>query len=337
MNAQSPSPATGALRDLLTGELRLGEPDTAGPLTVFPIFGAEARFEYASFADGRNHGATITELEGGASVRDLVVHNPTPLALLLYDGEEVLGAQQNRTIDVSVMAQAGQKTHIPVSCVEQGRWDGRRHTEDFQRAPQAAYPELRRSKARQVREAASMGMEARADQGVVWRDVAQKAARHNVASDTGAIHDVFESRRGRLSELTGAISLHDEQTGTLVAIDGQITVLDWVSRPSVFADLHAPLVQGYALDAIEHKGSGAPSAGEAEGFLSLALDNTPARSAGVGLGQDLRFEGNGAEGAGLEIQGEMVQLTAFASGADEATPAGRRAARVRRPSQRRRT
>lgn len=336
MPTQAPFSATGALRDLLTGEIRLGEPDTAGALTVFPVFGAEPRFEYASFADGRSHGATITELEGGASVRDLAVHNPSPLALLLYEGEEVLGAQQNRTLDVSVMAAAGQKTRIPVSCVEQGRWDGRRHREGFERAPQAAYPELRRSKARQVREAASMGMEARADQSRVWRDVAMKAERHDVASATGAIHDVFESRRGRLSELTGAINLRDGQTGTLVAIDGQIAVFDWVSRPAVFAGLHAPLVQGYALDAIEHDGAGAPTAGEAEGLLSLALDNDPARSAGVGLGQDLRFEGNGVEGAGLEIQGEMVQLTAFANVTAESAPAARRTARVGRPSRRRR-
>lgn len=336
MSTEIPSPTTGALRDLLPGELRLGGPDRAGALTVFPVFGSPPAFEYASFTDGRNHGAEITELKGGASVRDLVVYNPTPLALLLYEGEEVLGAQQNRTLDVTVMAAAGRETRLPVSCVEQGRWDGGRHREGFATAPQAAYPELRRSKARQVRESLAAGMDARADQATVWNEVAGKAARHGVRSDTGAMHDVFENRRGHLRELTGAISRHDGQTGMLVAIAGQITVLDWVSRDVVFADLHGRLVQGYALDALEHAEAAAVEPSDAEGFLSLALDNQPARTPGVGLGQDLRFEGNGAEGAGLEVQGELVQLTAFASGGDASTRSAASAGRVRRPSQRRR-
>lgn len=50
-----------------------------------------------SFAQGCAAGASVKELEGGASVNDLLVLNPTDDAVLLYEGEEVLGAQQNRT------------------------------------------------------------------------------------------------------------------------------------------------------------------------------------------------------------------------------------------------
>jgi hypothetical protein len=46
-------------------------------------------------------------LAGGASVNDLLVLNPTDVDVLLYEGEEVLGAQQNRTFDVSVLVPAG--------------------------------------------------------------------------------------------------------------------------------------------------------------------------------------------------------------------------------------
>lgn len=310
---QRANPTPNPLHTLIPGGLRLGDPNVAGPLAVFPVFGPEPELEYASFADGRQHGATIAELEGGASVRDLVVHNPTPLRLLLYEGEEVLGAQQNRTLDVTVLVAPGQKTRIPVSCVEEGRWDGARHSESFDRAPQAAYPELRRSKSRQAREAVRAGMEARADQGRVWSEVTEKAARHNVRSRTGAMHDVFEGRRDRLDSMQRQIRLREGQLGTLVAIAGRISVLDYVSRPQVFADLHGPLVQGYALDAIEHRRAQPPSKGEAEGFLTLALDNRAERSPSIGLGMDLRFEGNGSEGSGLVVGEELVQLTAFPS------------------------
>ena len=55
-------------------------------------------------------------------MNDLIVVNPTDNSVLLYEGEEVLGAQQNRTFDISVLVPAGSKLTVPVSCVERGRW-----------------------------------------------------------------------------------------------------------------------------------------------------------------------------------------------------------------------
>lgn len=128
------------LDEHLTEPPRLGDPDVHGPLAVFPLFGPEARLEYVSFAQGRGAGVTIKELEHGASVNDLLVLNPTEQAVLLYEGEEVLGAQQNRTFDVSLLVGARSRLQVPVSCVEAGRWDARRHEETFTPAPQAATP-----------------------------------------------------------------------------------------------------------------------------------------------------------------------------------------------------
>ena len=136
------------LQGHLVEPLRLGDPDLHGSLAVFPIFGPAPQQQYVSFAQGRALGASIKELEHHAEVNDLLVLNPTDHAILLYEGEEVLGAQQNRTFDVSVLVGARSQLQVPVSCVEVGRWDGARHGESFSPAPQAAYPELRRMKNR---------------------------------------------------------------------------------------------------------------------------------------------------------------------------------------------
>src|SRR5688500_18117627 len=101
--ATHPNQPSQTLRELLTEPLHVGDPDVVGPLAVFPIFGAAPRAEYVPFAEARTHGCRIRELEGGASVNDLLVENPTDSNVLLYEGEEVLGAQQNRTFDVSVL------------------------------------------------------------------------------------------------------------------------------------------------------------------------------------------------------------------------------------------
>ena len=325
--------AAPALHDHLVEPLHLGDPDVHGPLAVFPIFGPAPRMEYLSFAQGRALGAAIKELEHGAAVNDLLVLNPTDHAILLYEGEEVVGAQQNRTFDVSVLVGARSQLQVPVSCVEAGRWDGHRHDESFSPAPQAAYPALRSMKNRAAHASVAAGMGPRAMQGDVWDEVAGKSARMNIFSDTGAMHDIYDGRRERLDEFLSAIALHDGQTGALVLIGGRPAVLDHVSRPDVFAALHAPLVQGYALDALEVSSGGAEqSSAVAEEFLRRVLDARVAEHDGIGLGRDLRFAERLVVGAGLVAGEELIQLTAFP---DEPTPGAEARARIRRPSRRR--
>src|SRR3712207_601380 len=95
-SATQPEPVGQPLEALIAEPFRIGEPDVAGALVVFPIFGAEPRQAYRPFAEARQHGVRLGELEGHASVNDLVIENPTDTPVLLYEGEEVLGAQQNR-------------------------------------------------------------------------------------------------------------------------------------------------------------------------------------------------------------------------------------------------
>ena len=72
---------------------------------------------------------------------ELRVANPLSEHVLFYDGEELVGAKQNRILNVSVLVGARTELPIPVSCVEQGRW--RHESMHFSAAPHAAHPELR--------------------------------------------------------------------------------------------------------------------------------------------------------------------------------------------------
>jgi hypothetical protein len=325
-----PTTAPPSLAALLSAPLAVAEPDVAGPLAVFPVLGGPPALEYTSFAEGASHGVKASELPQ-ASVNDLLIDNPTGLPVLLYEGEELLGAQQNRTVDHAVLVPARSKLTVPVSCVEHGRWDGRRHGEAFRDSDQAAYPELRRQKNRHMRARLAQGLEARADQSQVWEAVSDKASRLGAASPTEAMSDIYDQRRDRIGTLRAAVARRDGQLGALVAIGGRFTVLDAVSRPDVFAALHAPLVAGYALDALEHESptAAAPSRDAAEAFLAQALAQPARRARAVGLGEALHFAGAGVGGTGLAVDGELVQLCAYAEEADT-----HRASRIRRPSRR---
>ena len=106
---QTPVPT---LQDHLSEPLRVGAPDVHGPLAVFPVFGPPPASTTCPsprpVARRGDQGA-----RGGASVNDLLVVNGGSSAVLLYEGEEVLGAQQNRTFDVSVLVPAGATLACP--------------------------------------------------------------------------------------------------------------------------------------------------------------------------------------------------------------------------------
>jgi hypothetical protein len=322
------------LAPCLAAQITVAEPSVVGSLAVFPLIAdRDPSVRYVSFAEAVQRGASVKELEGGARVNDLVVHNPLDVPVLLYEGEEVVGAQQNRTFDVSVLVAANSVLRVPVSCVEAGRWDGGRHGEAFATAPQAANPRLRRMKNTQARTSLAAGMGARADQSAVWREVADTAERHGVDSATGAIDDVFNRHREQLETAGRSVEMHCSQVGMLAAIGGSFVVLDQVSEVEAFAALHGPLVQGYALDALEVADGAPPSIDDARDFIELLLGAPCTPGPAVGLGDLLRFDFGGLAGTSLICEGELVTLTAFANEPDEAARAV--AGCVRRPSRRR--
>lgn len=327
--------------DYLAEGLTVGEPSVTGSVVVYPVFGREPQFEYMTLARALPLGFVVKEVPGSGSVRDLIVHNPTDTPVLLFEGEEVIGAQQNRTFDSSVLVPAREEMTVHVSCVEAGRWDGRRNADRFTRAEQMAYPEMRREKARQANRARLASMEARADQGEVWNEVSRRSHELGISSATGSINDVFEGRRAHLREMAGAIPIREGQIGSVLQIGTVIQTLDLVSRPDAYTDLHEALVQGYCLDGLTPANvelTGEPATDSTKAFIKQVLATNVLEKDGLGLGRDFRFESEALVGSGLVSGDELIQLSVFADHpeGDGDEPHRRRRTRINRPSHRNR-
>jgi hypothetical protein len=63
----------------------------------------------------------VTEVSEAGSVPFLQVTNGAARPLLLLDGEELLGAKQNRILNTTVPVAAHTEVTIPVSCVVSGQ------------------------------------------------------------------------------------------------------------------------------------------------------------------------------------------------------------------------
>ena len=102
-----------------------GETVTHRGISVTPLFPMrDPACAYISLADAVAKGFTVTEVDEEGDVGEIVVHNPTDSRVLLYDGEEIAGAKQDRTINMSVLVGAGEELAVPVSCIEVGRLGG---------------------------------------------------------------------------------------------------------------------------------------------------------------------------------------------------------------------
>ena len=286
----------------------LGEPRSFHGLTTIPLFpAAPSALDYVGLDEAAARGFSVLEVDEAGAVETLRVANLLDERVLLYEGEELAGAKQNRILNVTVLVGAESMLTIPVSCVEQGRWSYR--SDAFAAAPHAAYPELRRRKAERLQAAP---LEPGAAQHVVWDLVDEKAERHGVHSPTRAQADIFAARGRELEELRSAFLLQPGQCGAVLAL-GEAMCLDLVSRPDAFAHLYPKLLEGYLLDALERL-DGKPDAGKAvEGFLERVGSGQATGGPSAGLGEDLRLRGESVVGSGLELGDELLQLSAFTS------------------------
>lgn len=291
-------------------QLQLGRPQIAGPLAVYPIFGGEATLWYRSLGQAVKHGAFISEVDDGGSVNEVLIGNASDQPVLLYEGELIKGARQNRTIDQPVLVPAGVELRIEVSCVEQGRWEHAKRADHFTPAPHAADPELRRTKRAAANHHGFAGHAPRPQQPAVWADVGARLAEHDVVSASAALSDVYDAKRPALEAITQLIRPEEGQVGTIVELSGRPVVLDLVSRSEVFADLLPRLADGYALQAL-HARETKPSRRAAQVYLEAVLASRRRWLSTPGMGDAFGLTGGRVDGCGLIAEGELVALSAF--------------------------
>jgi hypothetical protein len=216
----------------------LGNPTAFGGLALVPLFPAsDAQLEYIGLDEAAASGLAVTEIDEAGSVSNLFISNSLEVNVLLFEGEELVGAKQNRILDRTILVQARSKTPVPVSCVERGRWSYR--SERFTPAPRTAYPDLRRAK----REGGG--------QSEVWSNVAAKSTRLDAWSPTDASEEMYVKRGASLEEYVVKLPRSEGQCGSIVCLAGRVVCLDFVGRSDVYAGLYSKLLRGYALDAIE--------------------------------------------------------------------------------------
>jgi hypothetical protein len=306
-------------------------------LTLVPLRGeGHGHLDYTLAADAIAAGVlTVTEVSEGGSVPHLAVANEATKMVLFLDGEELVGAKQNRILNTSVLVAPKSRTRIPVSCVEQGRW--RYVSPDFQTGAYSP-SKLRARKSRDVTRSLRESGQPMSDQGAVWEEVAANQASLGSHSPTMAMHDAIEQRRESLDGYLKTLPYPQAARGVWVSINGGFAAIDLFDRPETLERVWPRLMTGYALDALAALNRKDPPLAPRGALHVLGrvgqVPCQPCPSAGVG--EDWRFEAEDLVGQALVADGVCVHLSAFPNGAGEGREGGRTDPPIVGPSRRRR-
>lgn len=285
----------------LLDSITVGPPQVFEEVQVFPVFSSHPESStFLQLDEALKEGlAEITEVSEGGSVPQLTVTNKSPRDIIIYDGQQLLGAKQNRIVNLTVVVAANSTLPIPVSCVEQRRWSY--SSAGFSSSDHFSYPSLRRSTHSDVTESMSSDGSFYTDQPKVWRDISAKSVRMSVSSDTAAMEDIYESHAPDPEVLNQTFKVAENQIGYMAFIKGGFAGSDLFTSSEVCRGKMEKLLRGYYLD----------SRDEEVNFNKVEIDEILREVRGaehrefdtVGKGRERRFETAHVQGAWKEVDG----------------------------------
>ena len=290
--------------------LRTGDPIQEGSFQVFPLFSEGDQEVAYRLPELRLKEATITEVSEAGAVPQLVVENHSESLLLLLEGQELIGAKQNRVLNTTVLIKPKSKVTIPVSCVEAGRWHFR--SREMEEAKHFVPNELRYELKRGVYRSLKRKLGHRSDQGGVWDVVGSFHQSLGVDSPTSDLEAAYAAYEGELEEFCKDIDYVKGATGLAIATDGRVRSLDLFGTEQICSRLWPRLVAGLAIEALRAAPSQAKVTSKDVLKYWANITQWPWEAVTtVGEGQEYRAESQqGDQGSALFYDEKLVYLSA---------------------------
>jgi hypothetical protein len=276
----------------------------------------EVESAYSTLDEAFASGAfRISEVSEAGSVPELLVLNDTGRDVLILDGEELIGAKQNRIVNLTILVPARSRLGVPVSCVEAGRWQ--HQSRNFSAARRTYYSSGRAMKARHVTEAYRTTSRPLSNQTAIWEDIALKSERLQACSPTSAMDVMYERAAAALEQFEAHFVSQPLQAGAVFVLDGVPVGLDVFDSPETWRKLAPKLTASYGLDALDRRVARRPRHGavspelDVTGLLSRVAGLRQERYPAVGLGEDVRLTGEDLSGGALLVGEHVVHLAVF--------------------------
>ena len=262
----------------------------------------------------KNELVQVKEVSQSGSVNELFVFNLSDKFVFFMDGDILIGAKQNRVLNTSVLLAPNSKINLPVSCVEQGRWDNLSFL--FHSSDNIAPSKLRANKARAVKESQERKEGSRANQYEVWSDVEEYAFSLKSPSPSMNLNYIYEKNRDSFDDFMKAFSIDQDANGLAVFTDNKLLFMDLFNRTDIYNEYFPKLLKSSAMEIslLEQKENKIEQP-EAYYKTNTLLDSVHSSlftiHRGVGVGEEKRFSREDVTGFILNYNEHLVHLTAL--------------------------
>ena len=275
-------------------------------LTIIPLKSeGSSKTDILSLKKGLDMSLVIVKECEPESVENVMVTNNAVTPLLLIDGEEIIGAKQNRIINKSTIIPAKTTMKISVSCTEKGRWEYKNESkEGFSCSPYIANSNTRRAKANTN--------ELHLRQNIVWDSIDELESRGEYRSKTSAMNDNYNNLNHKQEEYLNHFIILNGQTGLIAIIDNEVRGIEIFNNPEIYKEYHEKIIKSYIIDSFNGKNSkNNIKIKEIEKILNNISESVFIKEDNVGLGESIKFSNNHGSGSALIYDDELVHMPYF--------------------------
>ena len=281
-------------------------------IAAFPIFcpPRENPVEYHTLEDAmKSDQITITEVDQGGSVPELRLTSKSDSPVLILEGEELMGAKQNRIIVTTILVAEKGEVIIPVNCTERGRWSYT--SSKFKDSGNMSSFDVKREMKDSVTDSLFLRNVHRADQIKTWDKIEELHSKSGTDSTSysRAMSDAYSAKMPELNEILGHFPVLEDQRGIVFFMENKIAGLEILSRPDVYAKLHEKICKSYFISGSLSDRPNLPASALkkiGKDFIQNATHQETHEFKSVGLGTDLRMKGGNMVGSGLVYSEELI-------------------------------
>ena len=222
----------------LNPNIQLLKPQVYENITVFPLKSDRSYIDIISLKKGLELGLVKVKECEQSQVNTLIVENNAVTPLILIDGEEVVGGDQNRIVNSTILIDAKSKMKVSVSCSEKNRWA---YKSEFKQSEYIANYNTRRAK-----EYASRSSEK--FQNVIWSSIDTLEEVNSFSSPTSAMEESYDNVKLKLNDIINNFNVVDNQNGILIMVDGEIKGFELLFNSEIYKDFHSKILKSYLID-----------------------------------------------------------------------------------------
>ena len=292
----------------IDSDVELLKPQSYENVAVIPLKTERKYIDILTLKKGLEIGLVEVKECKHSTVNTVIVKNNAVTPLLLVDGEEIVGGDQNRIINATTIIAPNSQSNISVSCTEHGRWA---YKNEFRSSMHIANHNTRRAKEMAMRS------QRPALQSIVWSSIARLEDRNEFHSPTSAMSESYDNMKPKLDEILESFEIVDGQTGILVIVNGEIKGFELFLSHGIYRDFHEKILKSYLIDSKVENTTFTINVDEARLIVEGAFDSPFEKRETSGLEDTYDFENPDGLGKVCVFENEIVHLSYFKKLADE--------------------